>query len=122
MEGFACPSDPRSSVVWGPDGASHGKQVLGEGPEVTSMVPSTESTFPGRGLMGPLVEADLGAGHGSERLVTEHLPMGSGRVQPKGRDLGGLIAGCRSFSCSSFCFILPDLYNFGQTFSLMRQS
>lgn len=36
MEGFACSNDPRSLDVWGlvgPGCATHGKQVLGKGPD-----------------------------------------------------------------------------------------
>ncbi len=81
---------------------------------------------PDAGHRGPLLEPGLGVGLDGERLVAGPVPMGPGRAQPEkatwdplpvgsppaggakgvgccvswaaaeGRDLGGLILGCRS--------------------------
>ena len=123
VEGIACPSDPRSSVVWGFKG-SHGKQVLGGGnrqsvAQKTCYDEKNGFAFPllWRGYRGPLLEPGLGAGHDSERLVARTFANGvrpgsaqrelpshglttcrigqRGRVHRVlgGRDLGGLIPG-----------------------------
>ena len=43
----------------------------------------THFPLPGRGSPGPPPEPGLGAGPGSERLVTGPIPMGPSRIQPE---------------------------------------
>ena len=83
--GFACPNDPRSSVVWGfmplvvpsmvnrslgSDQKKHSpKDLLSRKPKMVPFPPCPDVDY-----WNPLLEPGLGAGHDSLRLVVEQDP------------------------------------------------
>ncbi|TWW62683.1 hypothetical protein D4764_04G0013300 [Takifugu flavidus] len=117
VEGFACPTDPRTSVVWGfmplgdPPadgrlGKERGEESRGEGEEKemegeeekrgrgeekekerSGEAQSTETHTKIHYTMG------LGVGHVGERLVARPLPMESGRAHPEKGNIGPLPVG-----------------------------